>query len=420
MRSVFSVVLFPRSKVAKTPVIPTIIETGNTGAASGCRGKGCVAVQRDTIMAPIGIRQREALRVLWREGRLSRWELHERTGVNPNAVGLDVADLLNRGIVRECASTPQRPGRPRVPLEIDPARRHVVGISLGPHRAEAGRLNLRGEVMGTHSAKDVDDPDKVVAAARRLCQELVDDRTLAIGLSTTGWVDQKKHSFSAMLPGRRPVSLEPIYQAAGDVPILLENDMHALGARWLLTHEAEADEDVLLVYVDEGRLGAAILIDGHPNRGSASGANEMGHTRFFVETDPCYCGHTGCLERICSTPFLRRQGAKTGTLLERARDFDGADAPLATVIDYLAMALANAVNFIRPNRLVLISELTGCPAFCDELTRIFRSRLLVETLEHLRLDLWDQAATQSAESAGWLALASLFREGWGAGAVKTE
>jgi len=363
-------------------------------------------------MAAIGIRQREALRVLWREGRLSRWELHERTGVNPNAVGVDIADLLTRGIVRECASTPQRPGRPRVPLEIDPERRHVVGISLSPHRAEAGRLNLRGEVLGTASAEEVEDPEKIVAAARKLCTDLIDERTLAIGLSTGGWVDQANHSFSAAQPGRRPISLEPIYKVAGDVPILLENDMHAVGARWLLTHEAEANEDVLLVYVDDGRLGAAILIDGHPNRGSASGANELGHTRFFIETDPCYCGHAGCLERICSTAFLQRQNRAAGNLLERARDFDGSDAAMATVIDYLAMALANAVNFIRPNRLVLISELTRWPAFNNELTRIFRSRLLVESAEHLHLDFWDQPATQSAETAGWLALASLFREGW--------
>src|SRR5580700_4392736 len=109
-------------------------------------------------MDRLALRQRETLRVLWREGRLSRWELHEQTGVNPNAVGMDVADLLTRGIVRECASTPQRPGRPRVPVEIDPERRHVVGLSLEPHRAEAGRLNLRGELLGTINAQEVDDP----------------------------------------------------------------------------------------------------------------------------------------------------------------------------------------------------------------------------------------------------------------------
>jgi len=74
--------------------------------------------------------------------------------------------------------------------------------------------------------------------------------------------------------------------------------------------------------------------------------------------------------------------------------------------------LANAVNFTRPNRLVLSSDLTRCPAFCDELQRAIRSQLLGELVKRVRIDLWDQVDGHSAETAGWLALASLYRDGW--------
>ena len=74
--------------------------------------------------------------------------------------------------------------------------------------------------------------------------------------------------------------------------------------------------------------------------------------------------------------------------------------------------MANAVNFIRPNRLVLTSELTRYPAFIDALLRSVRSRLLPELVKRVRVDQWDQADSHSAETAGWLALASLYREGW--------
>src|SRR5215208_687662 len=93
-------------------------------------------------------RQREILRLLWRGGRMSRWELHRQTGVNPNAVGVDVAGLLKQGIIRECPSAVAGPGRPRIPLEIDPAVRHVVGVAFSPGRVEAGRLSLRGQLLG--------------------------------------------------------------------------------------------------------------------------------------------------------------------------------------------------------------------------------------------------------------------------------
>src|SRR5438876_8264105 len=96
-----------------------------------------------SAMAELDPREREILRLLWRGGRMSRWELHRQTGVNPNAVGVDVASLLNHGIVRECQSEVAGPGRPRIPLEIDPTVRYVVGLAMSPGRVQVGRLSLR-------------------------------------------------------------------------------------------------------------------------------------------------------------------------------------------------------------------------------------------------------------------------------------
>ena len=73
-------------------------------------------------------------------------------------------------------------------------------------------------------------------------------------------------------------------------------------------------------------LGSALLIDGRPNRGCVTGANELGHTRLPVETDICFCGHPGCLERIVSTEFLRRRGVPLGSLLEHAANYSGGDS----------------------------------------------------------------------------------------------
>jgi predicted NBD/HSP70 family sugar kinase len=164
------------------------------------------------------------------------------------------------------------------------------------------------------------------------------------------------------------------------------------------------------------------LVDGRPNRGCATGANELGHMRFFVDTETCYCGHPGCLERICSTEFLRRRGVTSGTLFEHAARYGteaartngnvAADRAIDEVLEHVSAGLANAVNFIRPNRLVLTSELTRYPAFTDALLRSIRGRLLHELVKRVRIDQWDQVDSHSAETAGWLALASLYREGW--------
>src|SRR5439155_19426144 len=96
---------------------------------------------KESMLEP---RQREIVRTLWEQGRLSRWELHEKTGLTPNNVGSVAEALLKMGVLREGTAEPSGAGRPRVPLEIDPSRRHVVGLAIGPGRVEACRVGLRG------------------------------------------------------------------------------------------------------------------------------------------------------------------------------------------------------------------------------------------------------------------------------------
>ena len=375
----------------------------------------------------LDIRQREIVRTLWEQGRLSRWELHERTGLTPNNVGTLAESLLELGVLSEGTAEPSGAGRPRVPLEIDPLRRHVIGLAIAPGRVEACRVGLRGHPVGPSVSRSNVDAAKVIPTAAAMLKKMMSAEAMAIGLSVTGFVDAEKHAvlFSSALPGKGPATLAPVYEAAGDLPVVLENDMHAMAARWMLTHRA-AGQDVLLVLVEDGRLGAAMLIDGRPNRGCATGGNELGHSRFFVDTQKCYCGHMGCLERIVSTDFLNRskpQRSQATTLLQATTHFNGdvpANPGLESILKYLACGLANAINFVRPHRLILVSPFTRSPAFADALVRMIRSSVLVELADRVRIDFWDEPAAGSAETAGWLALAELFFGGWGAEVARAK
>src|SRR5580765_3065756 len=142
----------------------SLVKRAREKSGNGNGGPGGVMVELDT-------REREILRLLWRGGRMSRWELHRQTGVNPNAVGVDVAGLLKQGIIRECPSAVAGPGRPRIPLEIDPAVRHVVGLAFSPGRVEAGRLSLRGQLLGRPISRSTSSPAKTIAAAQSLLRE---------------------------------------------------------------------------------------------------------------------------------------------------------------------------------------------------------------------------------------------------------
>jgi predicted NBD/HSP70 family sugar kinase len=361
-------------------------------------------------------RQRELVRYIWQEGSISRSEISRLAQIRPNTVGTLIADLMDQGVLRECEAVPSEGGRPRMPLEIDPVQRHVAGLSICPGIITGAVLNLRGQLVGEMFSESITAPEEVIEKAAKTLKRIISPKTLGVGLTVTGFVDTASHSllFSSAVPGQRAVSLQPVFSVAGDLPVIVDNDMHAMAADWLLTHRIRSSHDVLVVKIGDGSLGAAMLVDGKPSRGCVNSANELGHMRFFVDTDNCYCGHTGCLERICSTRFLASQkSSETGTLQEQAQRFTPENIPLMTIIKYLSMGIANAVNFVRPHRLVLANELAGCPGFIDELIRATRGAVLPELVDRVDIEIWGQLASCRAESGGWLALAGLYCDGWG-------
>jgi predicted NBD/HSP70 family sugar kinase len=358
--------------------------------------------------------QSRILRLLRSEGPLSRWQLHEQSRLRPNTVGDHVSQLLQKELVCERSAQAQGPGRPRVPVAIDPSLLHVVGAAIRPGHVEACRLNLLGGSQGRLQSRTVNQPDETIATLVGLLSEVINDRTFVVGLSTTGFVDPagRKILFSSALPGKTSASLKPLFGVTCERPVVVDNDMHALAARWLQEHHHPLDEDVLLVYFDDGQLGSALLVRGEPNRGCLVGGNELGHTRLPVETSPCYCGHTGCIERICSSEFLRRHGAAPGDLLDHVMRYDASQTAMNEMIQLLATGLANPVNFIRPHRVVLVSQYARHRQFTEALLQAIRSRVMVELAGRVQFDCWDQAATRAGETAGWLALAALYYPEW--------
>ncbi len=369
--------------------------------------------------------QRALVRTLWLEGPLSRSDLYHRLDMTPNGVGTVAEGLLRLGVIRECAPEPSRGGRPRVPLEIDPKTLHVIGVTLVPGRVEAVRLGLRGDPQGAPVLAQVSKPGQIIAAAGKLLKQLYNQHSFAVGMSVPGFVDLESHKvlFSSATPGLGPVSLDELSEPAHGLRISLENNMHAAGARWMLTHRAAEEQDILLIGFDDGELGATLIIGGRSNRGCVNAANELGHTRFPLATAQCYCGQQGCLERIFSSEFLHQLDDQNGhagkrvSLHERIKHFDGKhsagnDPSLQQVVRYLAMGFANAANFIRPNQLVLASQLTHFTAFAELLTHSVRELLLPEIASRAQINLWDRSVASSAETAGWLALAGLYTFGW--------
>lgn len=359
-------------------------------------------------------RHRKVLHMLWSEGKLSRWELHQKTGLRPTTVGHDATTLLKLGILRECDRQPRGVGRPSVPLEIDPQQRHVIGVSVQLDRIEVARLNLQGELLGEVVSRNVENPASIAEIARDLLMGKLDSQTLAVGLCTSGKFDAQRRLllFGDWLPGWNNVPLDPLYDAIGNVPVLLENDMQAMAARWLLRQGRMPREDIMLIMFGSHGMGAAILLE-QGNAGYTSVDNELGHTRLPVETEKCYCGHTGCLTQICSTDFLRRLDPSVVSLEQAVAAYDGSQAVVKRMIESLGTGYANAANTVCAERIILVSELARHPVFAGALVESIRSQMLFERGKKVTVEIWDEAADRPSETGGWLALAGLYITGFG-------
>lgn len=354
--------------------------------------------------------------MVYRHGQVSRSTLHELTGIRLNSIGEEAGALLERRVLRECDVQALGRGRPRVPLEIDSASRHVLGLAVSRGGVQIGRVGLTGKLIGEPVFQPTEGGAASLQAAAGLLREYLDKDTLAVGLTAPGFIDLTTQTmlFSPTVQSGHSVSFQPIFDVASRVPITLENDAVALAARWALSHRADAETggDVLIVRLGDGRLGSTLLINGQPNRGSVTGANELGHTRLPVDAPRCFCGQVGCLERIFSTEFLTQRDCGNVALADRAAAYDGSDAAVNEMLELLAIGLSNAVNFTRVSRLVIASELTACTAFTEALTRRVRELTLHQLETRLLIDLWDRTEAQPTRIAASLVLAHMYTSRW--------
>ena len=363
------------------------------------------------LPASLTPRQKRILQLLWPERALSRRDVQRELGVHPNLIGEDIGVLLEQRLVREGDTTANGRGRPGIPLRIDDVSRHVIGIAISPDGVELSKVNLLGHPIGTTQTIQADDAKTLIPRTAAMLRKQISPDTLAVGVSATGVVDPVTHTLvlSSSIPQATGTSLAPLYTAAGDTPVLVQNDMHALAARWLLSDRAASDQDVLLILLEDGRLGSAMLIGGVPNQGCTIGANEIGHSRFPVDTPLCYCGQKGCLERIFSSQQLvKLQPKSPGRSLGDELLHGHKPSKAGEEIEHQLWAgIANAANFVRPHRVVMVGSFSQDDAFFSRFTSGVQSLLLRGLSDRTRIERWTLPAMTWGEVASWVALVDL-------------
>ncbi|MFD6418940.1 ROK family protein [Streptomyces sp. NPDC060194] len=262
---------------------------------------------------------------LIRTGRANtRGDLQRVTGLSRSTVGLRLDQLFAAGWLREARGAVSTGGRPSTRLEFDPGHAVVLAADLETTHLRAAVLDLAGRVLAEHTVDQevADGPETVLDRLGGMFAALLDRsgtpvaKVCGIGVSVPGPVDWEtgRVILPPIMPGwdgypvreRLQKALAEHAGAAGDVPVLVDNDANlmALGEQrdWFADCSA-----FVLVKVSTG-IGAGVVINGEAFRGIDGGAGDLGHIRLHDRGDArCMCGSYGCLAAVASGRALADQ-----------------------------------------------------------------------------------------------------------------
>lgn len=330
------------------------------------------------------------LLMLLQYGSISRVRLAHLTGLSTTTITNLVAELIDDGIVMQDDTEQPRlkrrsVGRPRKKLNLIPDARYVVGIHFGVGHIRVALNDLLARPIAVDTLDHpLDLPvievlGQTAAMARTLVARHVpagEDRLLGVGVGASGLVDPLT-GVNVIAPNLNwhDVPLREYFARQLKLPVVVDNNVRAMALGEALFGQGKEVYSLAFVYARVG-VGAGIVVGGRLYHGGGAGAGEIGHMTMLPNGgQTCRCGNTGCLETLVSEQVIIDEARQLavrdpeGLLAQRLDKVEG--HPLDAVFDaaragdeavlamlaehsrYMGIALANVVNILNPEMIVM-------------------------------------------------------------------
>ncbi|MBI4323070.1 MAG: ROK family protein [Candidatus Omnitrophica bacterium] len=271
------------------------------------------------------------------------------------------------------------------------SRSVTVGVDFGGTNIKVGCVTPRGRVVRrlvlptrAHTTPETF-LDGVEGAIARLCAALTIRRSQVrgVGVGVAGLVDGSRGVIYRLVNvpgGWEGVALRRLLERRLRCPCAIENDVNAVALGEWRFGAGRGTRHSVYVTLGTG-VGGGLVVDGKLVRGIAGTAGEIGHTGVRLNGPRCACGRRGCLEAFVGTAGIvrrARQAIRAGNRpLERlaarhggrlspelvsraARAGDRAAREIWQEVGcYLGAALANVVNLLSPERIVIGGGVAG-------------------------------------------------------------
>jgi predicted NBD/HSP70 family sugar kinase len=323
------------------------------------------------------------LRLLHDQGPRSRAAVAVETGLNKATVSRLVAELIDRGLVRELGLVNQRRrGRPATLIDVDGRRVAALGLELNVDFITAIAVDLAGRRLfeRTRAIDAVNSPRhqtlRALASMARQAVEAVAPvcNTIAgvtVAVPALVDVDARSITFAPNLHWWNVEVGSRVARALGrEVSVSVDNDAN-LGAFAEYRVGEFAGAPNLIYITGQTGVGGGIIVDGRLLRGATGFSGEVGHMHVVDGGPACGCGRFGCWEALVGLrPLLRDAVPDVFETLE-AHPRVGPEEKVAHVVGraeagdprvlaalerhgrWLGVGLATLVNLFNPQVVVL-------------------------------------------------------------------
>ncbi len=324
------------------------------------------------------------LQTLLRHEHISRVNLAQVLGVSTATITNLVNELVAQGLVTEEGNvkTNGRPsvGRPQKALQLVYDALYTVGVHIDVGKIYISLSNLQAEPLleETIEHRLDESSDNILAQVVQVIENIIhasnlpNEQIVGVGVAASGLVDPYT-GINVIAPNLNwhDVPIRTYLEDNLKLPVIVENNVRAMALGESMFGIAQDVNALVFIYARIG-VGAGLVVGGQLYRGAVAGAGEIGHTTLMIQQN----GQTqfATLESlVCEPAILRRakqliankptsklaQLAEDDNLslqiiLQASRDGDGATQQmLEERASYMGIALANLVNIINPELIVL-------------------------------------------------------------------
>ncbi len=339
--------------------------------------------------------KRSVLELIFHNEPVSRIDLSQMTGLNKATVSSLVDELIEEELVREVGYGTSSGGRKPILLTIKRDAGYCVGVNVQITHMTTVLTDLSGTIVYKR-VLNTGYPIAVAELEELLISEVANASAqaklsrhgiIAAGIALPGIVNFQTGSVY-YLPNIEIHDWDICRSMSQrfSFPLFIDNDGNC-GA--LSEHRRYPARNLVFVNAGIG-IGTGIIINGELYRGSHGIAGEFGHTTISAIGALCACGNYGCWEQYASEQALFRyltEEEHVTDALELSPEFVALAASKAaagtpeyvrafkTLGRYLGIGMANVLNGLAPEAIILGGTIAKGAAFFDEeLESVIRHR----------------------------------------------